>query len=181
MRENRLKPADIESVELSVLKTGFALVVEPEEQKQNPQGIVDAQFSMPFGAAVAILFGKASVDEYTAENFNSPEVREMMSRVRCVSDEDIEKEFPKKWPARAMITTRSGKRFSTKIEYPKGDPENPLTWQELIDKFTGLAAPVYSNERISEIIAAVRALENDDKLKHLFKLLPSDNENRNEP
>ncbi len=168
MRKNRLKASDIESVELSVLKTGFALVVEPEDQKQNPQGIVDAQFSMPFGAAVAILFGKASVDEYIPENFHSPEVREMMSRVRCVSDEDIEKEFPKKWSARAEITTRSGQKFSKKIEYPKGDPENPLTWQELIDKFIGLAEPVYSSERIAEIIDCIKNFENGNNLKTLF-------------
>jgi 2-methylcitrate dehydratase PrpD len=176
VKENGLKAADIETVQVAVLKTGFALVVDPEEQKQNPRCIVDAQFSMPFGAAVATLFGKASVDEYNPENFSSPAVREMMSRVRCVSDEEIEKEFPKKWPARATITTRDGQKFSTKVEYPKGDPENPLSWQELIDKFTVLASPVYSSERISEIVSTVRTLENDANLDRLVELLSSNDE-----
>ena len=173
MRENGLIAADIESVELAILKTGFALVVEPQEQKQKPQSIVDAQFSMPFGAAVAILFGKASLDEYSQENLSSPEVRKMMSRVRCVADDDLEKEFPRKWPARVTITTGRGQEFSIKIDYPKGDPENPLTWEELITKFKELVQPVYSNHRISKIIETIKSLEHVDTLKSLSELLPA--------
>ena len=173
MRKHGLKAADIESVEIAVLKTGFALVVEPEAQKQKPQTIVDAQFSMPFGAAVAILFGKASLDEYSQENLSSPEVRKMMSRVRCVVDADLEKEFPRKWPARVTITTNRGQAFSVKIDYPKGDPENPLTWEELITKFKELVQPVYSTGRISKIIETTKSLEHVDTLKSLSELFPA--------
>ena len=173
MREHGLTAADIESVELAVLKTGFALVVEPEAQKQKPQSIVDAQFSMPFGAAVAILFGKASLDEYSQENLSSLEVRKMMRRVRCVADADLEKEFPRKWPARVTITTGRGQDFSIKIDYPKGDPENPLTWEELIAKFRELVQPVYSNDCTSKIIETIKTLEHADNLKSLSELLPA--------
>ncbi|MEW6670056.1 MAG: MmgE/PrpD family protein [Thermodesulfobacteriota bacterium] len=173
MREHRLAVADIESVEIAVLKTGFALVVEPVAQKQNPQSIVDAQFSMPFGAAAAVLFGKASLNEYSQDNLKSPEVRQMMQRVRCVSDDDLEKEFPVKWPARVKITTKSGQAFSVQIDYPKGDPENPLTWEELIAKFTELVQPVYSNDRIAKIIETVRTLERAAALTSLSELLPA--------
>jgi len=172
MRKHGLAAADIESVELAVLKTGFALVVEPEAQKLTPQSIVDAQFSMPFGAAVAILYGKASLDEYSQENLDAPDVRKMMRRVRCVVDADIEKDFPRKWPARVKITTTRGQAFSVKIEYPKGDPENPLTWEELIAKFTELVQPVYSSGRISKIIETTRSLERADALTSLLELLP---------
>ncbi|MDF1590059.1 MAG: MmgE/PrpD family protein [Desulfobacterales bacterium] len=173
MRKHGLTAADIESVELAVLKTGFALVVEPETQKQNPQSIVDAQFSMPFGAAVAILFGKASLDEYSQENLSSPEVRKMMSRIRCVADAELEKDFPRKWPARVAITTGRGQEFSIKIDFPKGDPENPLTWEELIAKYKELVQPVYSVDRISKLIETIKRLEHVDTLKSLSELLPA--------
>jgi len=173
MRENRLAAADIRSVELTVLKAGFALVAEPPVRKQNPQSIVDAQFSMPFGAAVAILFGKATLDEYSQKNLDSPEVRKMMQRVRCVADPELEKEFPRKWPARVKLTTNRGQAFSAYIEYPKGDPENPLTWQELIAKFRELVRPVYAADHSSKIIGMIRSIEDADTLQPLSELLPA--------
>ena len=78
MRENNLNASQIEKVTLGILKAGFAIVAEPQEQKSNPKSVVDAQFSMPFGAAVAILNGKATLDEYTMENVNSATVKELM-------------------------------------------------------------------------------------------------------
>lgn len=178
MQQNRLTAADIASVELAVLKAGFPLVAEPAAQKLKPESIVDAQFSMPFGAAVAILFGKASLDEYSQENLNALDVRNMMRRIRCVADPALEKDFPRKWPARVKITTRNGQEFSAKIDYPKGDPENPLTWEELIAKFKQLVQPVYSNERISQIIASVKALEQAQTLQFLFERLPAEKSHR---
>jgi len=173
MQQNRLRAADVASVELAVLKAGFPLVAEPLAHKLKPQTIVDAQFSMPFGAAVAILFGKAAIDEYSEKNLNASEVRNMMRRIRCVEDGDLEKDFPKKWPARATIKTNKGQEFSVKIEYPKGDPENPLTWEELIAKFSELVQPVYSKQRIDKIVETVRALEQTDSLKILSECLPN--------
>ena len=173
MRENGLDPSDIELVEVSVLKTGFPLVVEPEDQKKNPHSIVDAQFSMPFGAAVAILFSRASIDEYSPKNINSFEVKKMMSRVRCIAEEDLEQEFPRKWPSRATITTKKGERYSKKVDYPKGDPQNPLTWDELIEKFSQLIQPIYSDSKIYQIINLVRSI-NEVKLEDFFDSLKSD-------
>ena len=68
VRDNDLTAEDIEKVEASILKAGAALVAEPRESKLSPESIVDAQFSMPFGAAVAIIHGRAFLDQYCAEN-----------------------------------------------------------------------------------------------------------------
>ncbi|UCD57219.1 MAG: MmgE/PrpD family protein [Candidatus Hydrogenedentota bacterium] len=171
MNRDGLKTSDITRITVGVLRAGFPLVVEPEEAKCNPKNIVDAQFSMPFGAAVAAIFGKASVDEYTHENIRSPGVKRVMEKVHCVADEKLEKEFPKKWPAFAEILTKRGKTYSARIVYPKGDPENPLTWQELIEKFSNLASPIYSEEKINQIIDAISTLEKERSLDRLGELL----------
>ncbi len=171
INEHKLKADQVASITLGVLKTGFPLVVEPEALKRKPATIVDAQFSMPFGAAVAVLFGKATLDEYRLEKISSPRVREMMGRVRCVVDDSLERDFPQKWPAQASIKTTDGREFSTRVDYPKGDPENPLSWDELIRKFTGLVQPVYSPERTKKIIDQVLSLEKTDSIKALTALL----------
>jgi 2-methylcitrate dehydratase PrpD len=174
VRENNLDASQIEKVILGILKAGFAIVAEPEEQKSDPRSVVDAQFSMPFGAAVAILYGKATLDEYTLERINSAQVKELMGKISCVKDPELEKEFPKKWPASVTLLTKDGKAYSTRIDFPKGDPENPLTWDELKDKFRNLVSPVFFEVKQNEIIERVRSLEKEEDLKDFLMLLLKD-------
>ena len=174
MRENNLDASQIEKVILGILKAGFAIVAEPEEQKSDPKSVVDAQFSMPFGAAVAILYGKATLDEYTLERINSARVKELMGKICCVKDPELEKEFPKKWPASVTLLTKEGKTYSTRIDFPKGDPENPLTWDELIDKFRNLVSPVFFEVKQNEIIERIRSLEKEADVKDFSMLLLKD-------
>ena len=171
MREHQLDVGDIDTITLGILKAGFALVAEPIEKKRKPASIVDAQFSMPFGAAVAVLCKKATLEEYTQENIDNPEIKALMDKIVCELNPELEKDYPKKWPALARVTTRNGQTYSAKIEYPKGDPENPLTWEELIQKFTDLVSPVYSEEKQKKIIDRVRALENEKDLNSFTRLL----------
>jgi 2-methylcitrate dehydratase PrpD len=171
MRENELSAADIERVNLAVLNAGFALVAEPEDIKYNPQSIVDAQFSMPFGAAMAILHGKAALDQYTEENLKSPLVKEVMRKVKCIHDPEIEKDFPRKWKAVAEIRTTDGRAYTAKVDYPKGDPENPFTWEELIEKFRNLISKVFSENRQDQIIKTIRSLDQSPDVTELSNLL----------
>ena len=170
IRENKLKPEEVKQVTLGILKAGFPIVAEPKELKYNPKTLVDAQFSMPFGAAVAILYGKASLNEYTQENIESPRIKEMMRRVSCVEDPELETVFPKQWPASVELVTEDGRRFSTRIDYPKGDPENPLTWEELLGKFDDLTSTIYPAERRKKIVSRVQALEHEPRMKGFCRL-----------
>ena len=171
MHQNNLNPREIEAVKLGILKAGFPIVVQPEASKYNPKSIVDAQFSMPFGAAVAVLHGRASLEEYTQKNIRSHEIKQMMEKIDCVEDPELEMDYPKKWPASVTLSTKSGRQYHTKIEFPKGDPENPLTWDELIHKFKRLISPVFSDKRGAEIIGYVREIELANNLEDLSKLL----------
>ena len=171
MRENNLKPEEVKQVTLGILKSGFPIVAEPAELKYNPKTLVDAQFSMPFGAAVAMIYGKAFLSEYTLENIESARVKEMMGRVSCVENPELEKVFPRQWPASVELVTEDGRKFSTRVDYPKGDPENPLTWEELISKFDDLTSTIYPAERKRKLVAQVRALEQEPSMKGFCQLV----------
>jgi 2-methylcitrate dehydratase PrpD len=171
MREHELKASDIEKVTVGILRTGFPIIAQPKELKYNPKSVVDAQFSMPFGAAVAILYGKATLDEYAPKNINSSRVKQMMARIFCEENPDLEKEFPKKWPASVTLLTKDGQKYAVKIEYPKGDPENPLTWNELIDKFRNLTSSVFSSAKQDTIIKRIKSLEQENDLISFSMLL----------
>jgi 2-methylcitrate dehydratase PrpD len=81
-----------------------------------------------------------------------------MGQVECVIDPELEKTFPKQWGATAEILTKDGRRYFTKVEYCKGDPENPLSWEELIEKFHDLSGPFMTKERRLKLIEQVKNL-----------------------
>jgi len=172
MSEYSLTPEAIEKVTLGILKTAFPIVVEPKKLKYSPRSVVDAQFSMPFGAAVAIIFGKAGLDEFIQKNVESKKVKEFMSKVECVENPELDKVFPEKWPATVEIKTKNGNTYSTRIEYPKGDPENPLSWDELLGKFYDLTSPtIYTRRKICEIATKISKLENEQRALYFYQLL----------
>ncbi len=153
--ENNLEPAQIRRVEIAVLEAGWHIVADPPAQKYHPENVVDAQFSMPFGAAVAAIERAAGLDQFTLEKIHSPGVRSFMGQVVMTKDRRLETNFPAEWPARVEIELENGRRLEKFIRYPKGDPENPLTWDEMCAKFRSLAGAVFSCGRCDEIIAAV--------------------------
>jgi len=159
VKENDLQPDQVAKVKLGLLRAGAPLIAEPKENKYHPQSIVDAQFSMPFGAAVALLYRRAGLKEFHPSKIRSEEVRQMMKQVEYFVDLDLDRTFPKQWGATAEILTKDGKRYFTKIEYPKGDPENPLSWEEMIEKFHDLSSRVLTRGRRSKIVDQVRRLE----------------------
>jgi 2-methylcitrate dehydratase PrpD len=152
MRDHAIPADDIRNIEIAVLDAGWGIIAEPGQKKYQPESVVDAQFSMPFGAAVAVLCGAAGLDQFTLDQIRSPRVRQMMAKVTLVKDERLEETFPREWPARVVISLRSGPRYEKFVRYPKGDPENPLTWDEMTAKFRALTTPVLSAGGCARIV-----------------------------
>jgi len=157
VRQNAIERDDIRNIEIAILEAGWGIVAEPRDQKYNPQSVVDAQFSMPFGAAVAAVCGAAGLDQFTLEQIRSPLVQQMMPKITLVKDPKIEETFPGEWPARVVLETISGRRHERFLRYPKGDPENPLTWDEMEVKFRSLAGAILSPGKCAEIMERVKA------------------------
>ncbi|MBZ5576255.1 MAG: MmgE/PrpD family protein [Acidobacteriia bacterium] len=154
-RRHDLQPDSVRAIEVAVLEAGWGIVAEPRAQKYHPENTVDAQFSMPFGAAVAVLHRAAGLGQFTLDNIRSPRVRNLMAKVVLVKDRRLEENFPREWPARISIELMDGRQYEQSVRYPKGDPQNPLSWDEMAAKFRSLAGAVLSPERCSQIIALV--------------------------
>ena len=173
-KSNDFQAMDIEEVKIGVLSQGMRLVAEPVEAKRNPKSVVDMQFSMPFAAAVALSYGSASLNEYAIGIPDRPQVRHIMDRVQCVTDPKLDAQTPKLFPAWAEVRTSNGRTMRSELTYPKGDPENPVTWDEMRTKFNLLSAPVISSQRQNEIISAIDSLEQMDDVRQLASLLSTE-------
>jgi 2-methylcitrate dehydratase PrpD len=169
--EHDIHPEQVKRIEVAVLEAGWPLVCEPQKRKYSPENVVDAQFSMPFGAAVALTDRAAGLDQFSSERVRSPQIKNLMGKVGLSKDLRLEKNFPDEWPASVEIELVNGKRFKRKVRYPKGDPENPMSWPELALKFGSLAARVFPRERCNQIVSSVRDLSATSALREIWTLL----------
>jgi 2-methylcitrate dehydratase PrpD len=165
-----IRPEQVARIEIAVLEAGWPLVCEPPARKYAPSTSVDAQFSMPFGAAIAITYRKAGLDQFTDDNFRLPQIRALMDKVVMTKDIRIEKNFPVEWPALVNVRLNDGTEFQSFIRHPKGDPENLLSWEELSAKFHSLAISVFPKNRCEQIENSVRQINRFTALRDIWRL-----------
>ena len=169
-----LDPSDVESITIGLLSVAEDIVWEPVAAKRRPTTVVDAQFSMPYGAAVALRDGRASLAQYDGSLFDDPVVLDLMDATECVIDTELDLSYPQQWRSWAEVITKDGRRLRVGIDDPKGDPTNPLTAQELRAKFDDITIPVFSSSRQDAVALAVRGLAESSTLTDLHSVLPSD-------
>jgi 2-methylcitrate dehydratase PrpD len=166
-----LKPNDVRAVTVGMLETGIPVICEPAVRKRQPLSVVDMQFSLPFGVAVALVKRRAGLEEFTLEMLNDPEVRALMPKVGYARDPELEKNYPKEWPTWVRVTLQNGKEVSAHVRFPKGDPENPLSWGELIEKYHTLVGAVWGQQKLDAVREAIQRLEEESSLRNFVLLL----------
>ena len=100
-----------------------------------------------------------------------PKIRAQLDKVEVVADPEIEALFPELQRVIVKIVTTDGREFSKQIDYPKGDPRNPLTDQEVEEKFDALAEPVLSADRRNQIKETIWKLDKLSSITELMDLL----------
>lgn len=145
---------EVESVSVSVYQGSLDLL-----ERIEPTTPYFAKFNLPFCVASALRFGHANTGDFTVERVRDPEMLRMMSKIQVRSDPVLSAEYPRKWPARVEIRMRSGQRLTGAVEYPKGDPENPLSESEVMGKFKSLTRGLIADERAEALCQRVMALE----------------------
>jgi 2-methylcitrate dehydratase PrpD len=165
-----LQPQDIEAVRCGVLSGGRTLVADPIERKQRPHNVVDAQFSMPFAAAVALARRAAGLAEFQQEVVDDPLISELMLRVTCYHSPALDAPYPAQWPAAVEIVTRDGRLLKASVAHPSGDYRMPLQPDRLRAKFDSLAAPVLGSARATELSKRLADLSSLRDIRELAPL-----------
>jgi 2-methylcitrate dehydratase PrpD len=162
-----LKPEEIERVTMGLPNKGMLLVGAPLARKQNPQNVVDGQFSGPFVVSSALAFGHMGWDSYA--HLNDSVIRSLLPKVMCEEDPEIQAEFPANMSGKVTIRAR-GRDFVKKVVVPKGEPANFLTEAELRAKFHGLADAVLGHERAVQLADAVINLDKAPDVNAMMRL-----------
>jgi len=162
---------NVKSILARVNKYSIKVLTVPIETKAAPKTVVDAQFSLPFAIACGMVKGHENIDDYTNESIRDPEVLALAKKVTWVLDPEIEKVYPKYYPCTIEVTMNDGSTEVCHIEYPKGDPENPVAWDEAVEKFKFMASHEMGSYKVNKIIDVCSHLEEINNIQSLIDLL----------
>ena len=114
-----------------------------DPSKYDPRSKETADHSLPYVIAAAVAERQVTPLQFTDEKIMDPTIRAQLNKVEVVADPEIEALFPELQRVIVTIMTTDGQEFTKQIDYPKGDPRNPLTDAEIEEKFDALAEPVF--------------------------------------
>lgn len=100
-------------------------------------GAYSAKMSTPYSTAVALIYGKAGLQEFSKENLENKNVQALTKKVQVIADDALSSIFPDKQSAVVTITTKKGV-YSERVDFPKGEPENPLAEDEFRERYEAL-------------------------------------------
>ena len=173
-RSHPMPASEVEKVSVKVNQQGYNFVCIPPAKAYHPQTVPEAQFSLPFVVATALIKGNVFLEDFTEEAIQSPEVRHIASKVDCTVDPDLEQTSPGKVsPAIVEVRTQGGKIFAERVDERKGCPTNPMTMEEVEDKFRRcmkFAKKPIPVEKGEDIISFVHELEASRDVGQVVKL-----------
>ncbi len=172
VREHDLEPDQIEKVYIRSLARAADILADPA--KYDPRSKETADHSLPYVIAAAIVDRQVTPAQFEPEKIMDAKIREQLAKVEVVADPDIEAVFPELQRVIVSVRTTDEREFKEQLDYPKGDPRNPLTDQEIEEKFDALAAPVLSEDARARLKDAVWNLEKLDSVTALMDLCKAD-------
>jgi 2-methylcitrate dehydratase len=172
IKDNDLSPDDVQEVHIRSLARAADILADPS--KYDPRSKETADHSLPYVIAAAVAERQVTPLQFTDEKIMDPTIRAQLNKVKVVADPEIEALFPGLQRVIVKITTADGRELTKQIDYPKGDPRNPLTDAEIEEKFDALAAPILSEGRRREVKEAVWNVEKASSITDLMARLAVD-------
>lgn len=157
LQRERVTASDIET---------FTMRIQPNADDaliyRSPRTALEGKFSMEYALSAALLDGRVTVSSFTDEKVCRPEAQAMMARVRTEYKDEI--------GAEAVARTRDGREYRALATVVRGDPANPLSRDELLQKFYGCLEGILATERSDEIVETVDRLERLADVRELTEL-----------
>lgn len=153
-RLHALKLNDIARVRVGTYKPALDIACHDQPRTAN-----EARFSLKYVIATALTHGSVRMAAYEPGRLGDPAVRALMQRIEVAVDPEIDSWFPRQRAARIDIETVDGKRLHYLQPNRKGDPEDPLSDQDISDKLIELASPVVGEEAARSLMARLWLLD----------------------
>jgi 2-methylcitrate dehydratase len=149
MIDNKLDYTDIKEVKVTAFAQAYDILFDPA--KYRPESRETADHSLPYCLAAAIVDKKVTTESFSDKKLSDPKIFEVIDKIKGEPSLEFEKMFPEKQPSKVAITTNDGAEYSEYLEYPKGDPREPMTMEDLVNKFNSLTGDKFKENELNDL------------------------------
>ena len=164
-----ITPDAVAEVNIATLQTAVNIMAGDAE-KWRPANRETADHSMPYTAAMALLYGGVESRHFDDEFLFDETLLELVGKVNVSVSEEANRRVPEAMLCDLEVVTTSGDRHSAQVAYHKGHYRNPLTDSEVEDKFRSLASEHLSHDRIDALLSHLWRIDEAPDLSELFRL-----------
>jgi 2-methylcitrate dehydratase PrpD len=169
IEEHHFKAEDVQKIVLSVSEGHYQLLCEPEDAKLKPRTPVDAQFSIPWGVATAIVRRRVNLEHFTQGAIKNQDILGVTNKMSVKIDPSLNR-TDKIEPTRVKLTTKQGKVYSKEVAEPLGSLERPMSFDDCARKFRDCAKNL-GDEKCSKVIELIGNLEQLEDIRDIVSLL----------
>ncbi|NWF90800.1 MAG: MmgE/PrpD family protein [Ignavibacteriaceae bacterium] len=165
---NNISYDQIESVTITTIARACDILFDPH--KYRPESRETADHSLPYCIAAALVDHKITTASFSEEKLKDPRIWEVIDKIKGEASEEFEKMFPAKQPSKVVVRTKDGREFSEYLEFPKGDPREPMTMEDLENKFNALSdglLPKRKQKTVRDMIFKAEKFKTTDFMEKL--------------
>src|ERR1044071_4429815 len=171
VKDNKIKADEVKEIKVEVIARAADILGDPH--KYRPDSKETADHSLPYCMAVGLVDGMVTPLQFKEERVLDKSLIPVMDKVKVVANQEFEALFPKFRPSQVTITTAAGKKFTKRVDVPKGDPRDPMTAEEIGVKFHALGDGVIGKGACDKLAAAILGLEKINSVRDLTALTVS--------
>lgn len=149
VRDNNISYDQIEKVTITTIARACDILFDPH--KYRPESRETADHSLPYCVAAALVDHQVTTQSFSEEKLKDERIWQVIDKIKGEASQEFEKMFPAKQPSKVVIKTQDGREYSEYLEYPKGDPREPMSTDDLTAKFNALSTELLSDNRQKEI------------------------------
>jgi 2-methylcitrate dehydratase PrpD len=166
IRANSIRATEVQRVDVGTNRNMPNTLIH-----HHPTTGLQAKFSMEFCIAILLLDGKADLTRFTDAIANRPDVQEMIRRVHFYADPEAEKAGYDKMTTIIKITMKNGRVISGRADFGKGSPADPMSYDEVAEKFQACAAfAEWPRAKANQVVDLVHKLEDLTDIRILAAL-----------
>jgi 2-methylcitrate dehydratase len=159
-KEYGLRGEGITKIEIEIFDVAYNIIGGGEEgDKTIVRTKEEADHSLPFVVAVAILDGQVMPEQYRRVRIQSQDVQALLRKVSVKRSPSYSRRFPEEMPCRITVMLPGGRRVTKEKQDYEGFRTRPMSWEKAVEKFEKLAAPYAKQSLCREIVRAVSDLE----------------------
>ncbi|MGD8848955.1 MAG: MmgE/PrpD family protein [Anaerolineales bacterium] len=167
--KHAIDPQQIDRIEIHTTTRGADILSDPSKYKPDTKETAD--HSLPFVVAAAAADGNVLPESFSDKKLFDEEIRRLLPLIEVTADPEIDRLFPDVKRAYVKIQLVDGSEYESVTDIAKGDPNNPLSDEELIAKFHANASGVLDKSQCDRIVETTFELERLENVAEFMQLL----------